>query len=459
MRKRRCIQAVFFLAFMFFIRTVSPAYAVETGPDALLSGRTDTPVTVTVSEPSYKLIARFGQDLTESLNRVLGHLSLSVTLDGELSETVFSVDGEPAFSSLEIDRGSVRKTIYSFEPDTAYTSRDENGEEEADGFTDFLERQFHKLNRLLDDLYPFFEKTAETFSGYSKTSAVSLNFRGYGKGVRQTSITLPAQYVSESFQDVCAGIAETEESRQFLKNLVFKGTQRIILLYDQDGSLLQVRYNGEAGTDEENMRSVSIVWRSLRDGTGRKDHLTLKTPAKKGNDRYNLTYERDTGLPDDPERRITWNLQIDLKEGQVRKKISCSADLSAAGDQMDGRIEYSEKQDGPEISVTIVPAMKKENGDGYTGTIEITDKSGKIVTSSFTANVTVAPGGSLSDPGDVNEDPAGLANSGDGTVPDAVRDRINSILVTKLLTLPPEDLGFFSSDIPAEDWNAIVQSF
>ena len=91
--------AVFFLCAVLLLPL--GAQAGLFGPDTLLTGQADTPVTVTVTEAAYKQIARFGTDRTESLNRVLKHLGLAVTLDGDRSETVFTVDGDPVFSYLE----------------------------------------------------------------------------------------------------------------------------------------------------------------------------------------------------------------------------------------------------------------------------------------------------------------------------------------------------------------------
>ena len=458
MRNRRFIRTAVLLISAFLICSAHAAYADGIGPDALMTGRTDFPITVKVSEPVFRLIARFGADRTESFNKILKHIGFSVTVDGDLSETVISVDGEPAFSYLETSGDGEKRTVYSFDPDTAYICGNDGAEKEENGITGFLEDHFFTLNRLLDGFYPFFEKTAETFSEFSKSTKTSLNFSGYGRGVRQISIVLPAQYVSEHLPEACAAIADAEDIRQFVGRLIFKGTQKIMLLYDQEDRLLRIRYDGEAGFSEDSMRSVSAAWRCVRNGNEKKDHLTLKTPAKKGGDRYNLTYERAVSLQDDSTQKISWDLQIDLKDGELREKDSFTGELSA-GDQLNGNIVYSRKTDGTEQTVTIVPAMKKENGDEYAGALEIKENSGKIITSSFTAQLSVGPGVSLTAPEYVKEYIPETQDPDDENKADPVQDRIAGILITKLLALPQEDLGYFSMDIPADTWNSLLQSY
>ena len=458
MRNRILIRA----AVLFLCAALSlPLYARADlfGPDTLLTGQTENPVSVTVSGPAYKQIARFGTERTDSLNRVLKHLGLTVTLDGRLSETAFSVDGSPAFSYLEITDDTGLKRIYSFEPDTAYILRENSQQADPSGFNGFLENQFYPINRLLDEMYPVFEKSAEAFGDFAKSAAVSLNFRGYGKGVRQTTIALSAQYVSEQFPQAAAALAETDTAGELIQRLLFKGPQKIMLLYDQDDRLLRIKYDGEAGFSEESMRNVSVSWRCVRNGAEKKDNLTLKTPAKKGTDRYNVTYEREIIPADDSSYNMKWDLQADLKEDTVRKKISFTADLSDTAGQLDGKILYTGKQDGAEHSVSIVPSVKKENEAEYSGTIEITDNSGKIVTSAYTAGIRIVSGSGLSVPTSVNEIPADPREDAGEDASDPVQDRINSILIRKMLTLPQEDLGFFSTDIPAELWTSLLQSF
>ena len=456
--KRRIRSVIFFFAFVLMLAMIRCfSYAEEITADFLMTGETNIPVSMIISSPEYKTISRFGEERKDSLNRLLKHLSLTVNTDGNTSETVVMIDQEPVYSYFQTTEGTIQKTVYSVSPETVVVQQVIDRKEDLSVLS-FVNDHFFMLNRLLDELYPAFEKSAEVFSDFAKESAVSLNFSGYGKAVKRITISLPEQYVSEQFPAVPADLAVSGECRTFIERLLFKGTQKIVLLYDQDDRLLRISYDGKAGFSEESIRKVSVVWRCRRTDEGKKDHLTLKTPSLTGNDRYNLTYERDlvTGIQDD--RTIKWDLQIDMKEGQIKKKTGFKADLVFEKNMLKGEVAFSEKQDGNEIKVIIVPSIQKEKRSEFSGTIEIADYSGKIVLTRTEYTVQVSPGKNLSVPEIMMDQEKGVSKQGAVTDDEQIQDLLSGALIRKLLSIPAEDLVFFNSDIPDEVWNSIVQS-
>ena len=425
--------------------------------DILLTGKCNSPVTVTVSSPAYSVIAQYGEERTKALNKLLRHLSISVTLDEDTSETSINVDNEPVYSYIQKTKKSVTRTVYSVQPDTVYEQKNEETDT-GNLLTDFLNEDFFRLNRMLDDLYPAFENAADAFKEYSKPSNdVNLNFRGYGKGVRRLTIPLSEQYVKKHFPKAAARLVKNEDCAAIIRSLAFSGPQKIILLYNQDNRVLRINYDGTIGFSEDTARRVSAVWRCVRSGKIKKDHITLKTPAVKGSDKYNLTYEREEDRSDSDRSIIKWNLQLDIKEGEVRKKSVFNADLQLEQKILKGTIQYSEKQDGSETGISIIPEMKKENGTEYSGTIEIANKSGKIVTNSTLYTVRISTGRKLDFPESaVKSAPASTEDTLSGEK--KLQQILDSVLVRKLLTLPAEDTEFFSLDIPADIWNTLTQS-
>ena len=448
---------IFFVFMLILIVFCYSAGAEEITADFLMTGETEAPVSITVSSPVYKTISRFGDERKESLNRFLKHISLSVNIDGDLSETTVMIDGDPVYSYIETADDSVRKTVYSVRPETVFTRQEKDPEDDS-AVLSFVNDNFFRMNRLLDDLYPAFEKSAGLFKDYAKESSVSLNFTGYGKAVRRVTISLPEQYISDHFPAAFADLIVSSECREFIGRCVFKGPQKINLLYDQEDRLLRINYDGRAGLSEESLRKVSVVWRCVRSEEHRKDHLTLKTPSVSGNDRYNLIYERelDTGSPD--QHIIKWDMQVDLKEGQIKKKTAFKGDLSFEDMIMKGEVSYSEKTDGKETKVIVTPSLQKENGSEFRGTIEIANYSGKIVISRTEYTVQFSPGKALSMP--VIIDTGENEDGGTGFVREdgQIQELLSGILVRKLLSLPAEDLVFFNSDIPEETWKTLVQS-
>ena len=339
------LSAIFFLI---MFPSASPAETI--GPDLLLKGECDLPLTVLISSPQYKLIDRFSADRRDELNRLLRHLAISVTADGNLSETALLVDQEPVWSSFSNDG----MTLFSFGNLSIIDSREEQVQDGNSSFITFLDSQFYLINRMLDDLYPVFEKAADAFQQYAKTTSAALTFKGYGKGIRRITIPVPEQCVRESFSETIADLAESEECRLFLKRLIFSGSQKITLLYDQENRLIRITYDGISGFSEDSLRKVSLQWRCLRKKDLKKDNLSMKTPSRNGNDRYNFSYEREVN-GENPEKQILFSdLQLDQKEGKTKKKTGFRADLNSDGSSVGGKISFTEAEDGEEHLITIV---------------------------------------------------------------------------------------------------------
>ena len=206
------------------------------------------------------------------------------------------------------------------------------------------------------------------------------------------------------------------------------------------------------------MRKVSVVWRCKRSDAGKKDHLTLKTPSLTGYDKYNLIYERDVDACSQDFGSIKWDFQLDFREGQTKKKTGFKADLTFAENMLKGAINYSEKQDGNESKMIIVPSIQKEKPSEFFGTIEIANYSGKIVLTRTEYTVQISAGKKLTLPEITTIPENGSSVKGVVTDDEQIQDLLSGALIRKLLSLPAEDLVFFNSDIPDDVWNMLVQS-
>ena len=179
---------------------------------------------------------------------------------------------------------------------------------------------------------------------------------------------------------------------------------------------------------------------------------------KEGTDRYNISYERETDLSDPDHHMIKWDLQIDLKTEQKKQKISSNADLMFSEQKLTGQIVFSDKQETEEKEITITPSLQKENDSEYAGTIEITNNSGKIVLSSIAASVRIASGNPLHFPETQDLQLIRVSDDDQASVMDRLSDMQNRILIRRLLSLPTEDLAFFSMDIPKDVWQTLMQT-
>ena len=451
------IQKLFIRVFLPAITAVlimSCAYADESGFNVLFSGNITEPVAVSIQSPQFLQLSQFGKERTESLNRVLKHLSLSINTDGSLSESTFYTDSSPIFTIKECRKEKHLRSVYSFCPDVLY-QRSET-EETDDSFRKFLEGQFFLLNRMLDQYYPVFSKAGETFQNFTKTGISGINYKEYGKAIGKKIIQFPSDYVKEFFPPIIADLCETEESRQFTEQLHFKGAQRITLLYDQNDKLMYVSFSGMVGLNEESMRKVTFTWKCLRSENRKKDNFVMKTPSVKGYDKYNLTYERDINTTDSDHQNVLWDFQLDLKEGDNKKKIQYNAEIGLSDGKLGGTVQFTEKQNGREYSISVIPELQKEKNREFNGAIEITSKKGKIVVSSMNSLLRISPAAALSAPEPDQYTLTDLDGEEGRHNADQLQTLINQILIKNLVALPEEDTLFFRQDIPEETWESIL---
>ena len=456
MKKRHLIIQLILMLIIFLIPACSPAEEVML--DTLMSGTAESGLSVSFEAPEYRFLAQYGEERLETLNRLLKHFSVEFNINDQHSETVICIDQEPVFSVFESTENNQTQRKYSFEPDLVLEDETETEEKNSPSFSSFLEQHFFTTNRLLDELFLLFDKTSDAFADMAKADTVSLSFKKIGKAVRRVTIRFSADFVSNRFPRALSELSESEECRQFIGQFVYDGTQKIVLLYDADNNLIRISYDGTAGLSEDSLRRVSVSWRCLRKQDHKIDDLTIKTPAVKGYDKYNLIYSREMDLTDPDHHAVVWNYELDLKAGDLRQKIQFQNEMSYEEEILKGKVLFTQKEDGKEFRKTIIPSLKKENDGEYEGSLEITDYSGKIITSRIQTGISLSTGRKLSMPESDSARVVLQESPEREKTEEELQEKITNMLLNRLMLLPKEDLDFFSRDIPDDIWSTITQS-
>lgn len=430
----------------------SCVFAESAGSHPMLSGEFETPVNINLSEFSFGKISQFGQERTESLNRLLSHISLNIRMDQNDSETTVLIDEDPLFTVSSMTDRETTGSVFSFNPGQIYINYGK--EEKEDDYFLFLEHHFFPINRLMDEMYAFFEKTGISFPEYTKPGSSGMQYKGFGKAVRKITIQFPSDIVRDKFPGILSGLCDSEECRHFIEQMSYQGTQKITLQYDQDQKLMCVNYNGAVGMNADNMRRVSLTWKCKRNNECIKDNLSLKTPSIQGFDKYNISFTREEILNHDEMQQIQWDYQIDLKNNDVKEKTQYIAQLSESEGVISGEISYEERQNGTTDRLQITPKIRKENGSSYDGTIEISRKKGKIETSRIRSRFSVESSPmyhiTRKDGMELHSE-----NTDDEHTADILNEKMYGIILQKLVTLPQSDTGFLRQDIPEELWQSI----
>ena len=279
---------------------------------------------------------------------------------------------------------------------------------------------------------------------------------GFGKAVQRMTIPFPADYVKENFPKVLSDLTKSEECREIISGLIFSGAQKISLLYDAEGKLVRINYDGTVGESEETLRKVSLVWKVLREDEHQKDSISLKTPAIKGADKDNIALEREIDSSDSALGKYMWDIQIDHRAGKEDKKQThFSAQLTDADSVISGNMEYNIKRDGKNPKTKVYMQVREEKAGEYKGTIEIADYSGKIEKNRILIHSLLQKGEAVKWP-EAGLTKAETARNNEIDPKNEPEDTIAGIFIQKLFELPEEDLTYFSNEIPASMWLELV---
>ena len=418
----------------------------------LTTGISRNPLKVHIDTVRFNTLAPFDEERTESLDRLIGHLSVDITTDHHHSDSVLYVDGDPFLSITEQTLNDSTISVYSLAPEMVFESRNHDTQT-----YDFLENRFFVMNRLLDDLYPLFEKIPLRFADRAKTEKVSLNYTGYGRGVKKITFQFSSDEVKSAFSDILNELTVSDDTAKLIRSLVFDGKQKIILIYDADNHLLRLNYDGRAGLSENDIRKLSVVCRSVRNDGLVKDKITVKSPAVKGYNRDNITYERTLDYTEPDHAGIVFDYQLDNRFEDSRKKIHYYAQLDRKDAAVNGSVTYDEKGTERDQTITLQPELLLSNGE-YSGTLEITRKSGKIVLCDVVSQISLSNVKEFIQQ-EISQSAVIVSDSENGMAAfDSLQQAIAAALVTRLVRLPAEDLDFLNHDLDPADWTTLVDS-
>ena len=453
-KRRTALKSIITAVVLLFSPAVSSCE--EIGPELLMTGKSGSAVTFTLDAPSFALIPQFGTERTADFNALLAHIGTEITTDGERAESTIRIEGVPVISRTLKTEGDAVRSIYDAAPDKVYIENANQVEEAGDDWSGFLENRFFRLNRMLDEMASVAAKLPDAYAETARKSAENLSFRDYGKAVSKVSVTLKDEAEINGFQGVLLSLTNDAETQSLIRVLQFSGTQKLVILFDENGQPIRIQYDGCCGRSEESMRKVSLNWKCLRTAETKKDDVSLKTPSVRGYDRDNMAYTRETDRTDPEKQTAKWNMQLDLKAGQERKEIGFTGEFSFSETEMGGTAVMTRRQDGVRSKKTVSLATEKENSGEYSGTIEITDNSGKILIGGLSAAIRLKTGSEVSfdDRGKETvdlrgEDAAGAAES--------LQNLISYALIRAMAALPATDLAFLNRDIPADVWNELTQ--
>ncbi len=370
------MMLVFLLAFP--VRADVPFLSVSSGWDL-----SDTPLEVALTaEVSAHM--PFDEDRLAMLLPITERLGMRIVTGADAGNVTISFD-EKELLTLATRQNQVQLSNL---PGVTYTAQEDPlnlllGTEVVTESLDFFGLR-GDAETLLNDGAMLLKAIPEAFSSYGRKTSGKTTVSGMGTAQYRYDYTVPAADVA-AMQQTLLTLCPDGWLREMIGSLTFSGKQLLRVYYTKDGVLLRAEYTGSCGYGED-IRNANLIWRMRRDSVAYKDDITLRTPAKTGTDKNNLTFLRTVETTKNGATQMTGEFtytvtragQSDVRKGEfdITNTHSDIADVLTgkinlrhlpAGDNKYDQVEFE-----PDLSIS---------GDRdtpiITGTLIVREKWGK----------------------------------------------------------------------------------
>lgn len=224
------------------------------------------------------------------------------------------------------------------------------------------------------------------FEEFGKRSSNTTNISGYGQAAYRYDYTIAANQ-ADAVKDTLLSICPDGWLREIIGGLSFSGKQTLRVYYTADDVLLRAEYNGGCGP-EDDLRTVKLVYKMRHDDVMDKDYVELTSPAKKGQNKNTLTFERAIETNKKGQRAITGEFSYTATKNNVTSVWKGDAALinayTDAADVISGEVSLQYKLNGaekydelalkPNLSISGIEEMPV-----VMGTLDVTEKyAGKV---------------------------------------------------------------------------------
>lgn len=319
---------------------------------------------------------------------------------------------------------------------------------------------------LLTDGQVLLESIPEAFEAYGKQSKNTLTISGYGQAAYRIDYTVAATKL-EAMKETLLSICPEGWLREILSGLTFSGKQALRVYYTADDVLLRMEYNGICGP-EGDLRTVKLVYKLRHDDTVDKDYVELTSPAKKGKNKNNLTFERTVETNKKGERVIKGNFTYSATKDDVASIWKGNFDLKNAftdtADVLSGAVGFEYKLNGAEKydAIMLEPQLTIDGTDTspvVTGTLTVTEEYAGKVTDKAIVSIDLKRADELTwSERPVTIDLSAMESAALETVQQEVAATVATTLVRPLILRMGAESQWFFRDLPAEAIQSIIDA-
>jgi len=319
---------------------------------------------------------------------------------------------------------------------------------------------------LLDDGWVLLTAIDEPLKDYADRRSVKTSIKDMGTARSCTDYTVP-KAGAEALKDTLLSLCPDGWLREIISGLTFSGKQTLRVYRTEEEVPLRMEYNGVCGP-EGNLRTVKLIWRTRRDDTAHRDEITLTSPAKSGGNKNTLEFERIIKKNKSGALEQTGSFsyttvkdkQTTVRKGdfELKNKYTDSSDAVTGSvtlqQKLPGESSYSGMTFAPDLLITGT-----QESPVITGSIEVTELSGKNVLNQAVITLKLQPGEGIQWlPCENTIDLDTLSEDELAILQQDVADSAATAIVRMLILLMQQDAEWFFRDLPDEVVQQIIDA-
>lgn len=300
----------------------------------------------------------FDDDRLAMLTPITDALSLHLVTGEDAGSVGILLDGEELLTLTY--RGN--EAQISCVPDTTYQAVDDplTALLGADTSVDDLYAPLG-LNRdgetlITDGRVLLLEGIPVSLADYGTRTASTQSISGYGQATYRYDYVIQASKADE-LPGLLLQACPDGWLRSIIARLTFSGKQTLRIYYTKEDALLRAEYNGVCGFGDD-LRTVTLVYKQLRNDETDKDYLELSSPAKKGKNKTSLTFERTVTTNKKGQRTLEGSYSYTDAAGgitSVRKgEFALNNAFTADADVLTGQMTFQHKLNGAEKYSAVI---------------------------------------------------------------------------------------------------------
>ena len=319
---------------------------------------------------------------------------------------------------------------------------------------------------LLTDGKALLAQIPAAFEENGKRTKTDTNISGYGKSAYRIDYTIAATKV-EGMKETLLSLCPEGWLKEIISGLTFNGKQTLRVYYTAQDEIVRIEYNGSCGP-EGDLRTVKLVGRFRSDEDVEKDYLELTSPAKKGKDKNNLTFERTVETNKKGARVVKGSYKYTATKDGVTSTWNGDFNLVNAftdgKDVITGDATFTTKLNGASRAdaITFTPALiisGTQEDPVVEGEVNIVQKAGSKVAEQ--AKITLALKRAEPIVWEANDHVVDLSSLDEASLA-AIRQEVTGAMATSLvrplINLMGKDAEWFFREIPEEAVQSIIDA-